>query len=188
MQCDSLIGKTVGLFGFGQIARKVATFLCGFPVTLLACDLNWPDTDTLPQVQRVELAELLEKSDVISLHIPLNQDTSAIVDARFLARMKKGACLINTARGGLVSEADLVEALQSGQLGGAGLDTFAAEPLPQSSPLLRLDNVVLTPHCASNTEQAFRQILGCCLDNVIDFRSGQGEAHIQNPDYARFLT
>lgn len=187
MHCDTLIDKTVGLLGFGQIARKVATYLSGFPVTILACDVVPVDQAVFPNVRQVDLPELLAKSDILSLHLPLNEDTRGMVDARFLNAMQKGAYLVNTARGGLVNETDLVEALRSGQLAAAGLDTFSAEPLPVTSPLLQLDNVIMTPHCASNTDQAFRKIQACCLDNVIAFRSGEGETHILNPDYVKNL-
>jgi D-3-phosphoglycerate dehydrogenase len=187
IRCDTLVEKTVGLYGFGQIARKVAQFLSGFPVTLLTHDVVAPEAGQFPQVQQVSLGELLARSDILSLHVPLNDDTRGQVNADFLARMKKGAYLVNTARGGLVNEPDLVVALQSGQLAGAGLDTFSSEPLPSTSPLLQLDNVILTPHCASNTAQAYRKILACCLDNVIAFKTGQGDAHILNPEYKEYL-
>jgi len=186
-QCDTLIGKTVGLLGFGQIARQVASLLAGFPITLLAYDIRPVACDPSQRVVPVGLDELLARSDIVSLHLPLTEKTRNLVDDAFLARMKRGACLVNTARGGLVSEPDLVVALRDGQLGGAGLDTFAAEPLPLSSPLLELDNVILTPHCASNTQQAFRSILACCLDNIIAFKTGCGDAHVLNPDYTAYL-
>ncbi|NLO35473.1 MAG: hypothetical protein GX112_03865 [Clostridiaceae bacterium] len=187
LQCDTLIGKTVGLLGYGQIARQVAAFLGGFPLALLAHDIRPGESGPAQRVVSVGLDELLARSDVISLHLPLTEKTRNMVDAAFLARMKRGAYLVNTARGGLVSEFDLVNALREGQLGGAGLDTFATEPLPLSSPLLGLDNVILTPHCASNTEQAYRSILACCLDNIIAFKTGCGDAHVLNPDYAKHL-
>lgn len=183
MHCDTLIDKTVGLFGFGHIARKVAEFLRGFPVTVLAYDLLPIDPANCPGVEPVDLSELQARSDILSLHIPLSSQTRDIVDASFLARMKRGAYLVNTARGGLVNETDLVDALKTGQLTAAGLDTFSAEPLPETSPLLKLDNVILTPHCASNTDQAYRSIQKHCLDNVIAFQSGEGNAHILNPEY-----
>ena len=186
-QCDTLIGKTVGLVGFGQIARQVASFLVGFPITLLAYDIRPVENDPSLRVVPVGLDELLARSDIVSLHLPLTETTRNLVDDAFLARMKRGAYLVNTARGGLVNETDLVNALRDGQIGGAGLDTFAVEPLPLSSPLLELDNVILSPHCASNTQQAFRSILACCLDNIITFKTGCGDAHVLNPDYAAYL-
>ncbi len=185
-QGGSLLGKTIGLLGFGQIGRQLARFLECWPVRLLAYDID-PNLALPPYVEKVSLAELQAKSDVISLHLPLNEATQGLIDRQFLAALKKGAWLINTARGGLVDEEALLDALSSGQLAGAGLDTFAQEPLAQDSPLLKLGNLVLTPHCASNSKEAYQSIMTCCLDNIIAYKTGRGQTNILNPAYKDFL-
>ena len=183
---SSLAGKTVGLVGFGHIGRQVALLLQNWPVRLLAYDID-PRLELPDHVAKASLVELQAGSDVISLHLPLNENTRNLIDRDFLLGMKKGAYLINTARGGLVDEKALAEALLSGHLAGAALDTFAREPLPVDSPLLGLDNIILTPHCASNTRQAYQSIMACCLDNIIAFKTGQGRSNILNPAYKDYL-
>jgi phosphoglycerate dehydrogenase-like enzyme len=140
--------------------------------------LSWSRNNDRARAQKagasaVALDELLSKADVISLHLRLSAETRNFLDAARLARMKPGAILINTARGGLVDEAALIDALRSGRLQGAGLDVFAVEPVPRESPLLALDNVVMTPVSGWNTGDASRRMIAASIDNVVGFFAGR---------------
>lgn len=140
-----LAGRTLGLVGLGHIGRAVAARAQAFGLRLLGWSYR---PIQVPGVTPVSLPQLFTESDIVSLHVPLTDDTRQLIDAAALAQMKPGALLINTARGGLIDEAALVRALQRGTLSGACLDVFAEEPLPADSPLRQLDNVILTPHTA----------------------------------------
>lgn len=140
-----LAGRTLGLVGLGHIGRAVAARAQAFGLRLLGWSYR---PIQVPGVTPVSLPQLFTESDIVSLHVPLTDDTRHLIDDAALAQMKPGALLINTARGGLIDEAALVRALQSGTLGGACLDVFAEEPLPAESSLRQLDNVILTPHTA----------------------------------------
>lgn len=137
--------RTLGLVGLGHIGRAVAARAQAFGLRLLGWSYR---PIQVPGVTPVSLPQLFAESDIVSLHVPLTDDTRHLIDAAALAQMKPTSLLINTARGGLVEEQALVHALQHGTLGGACLDVFADEPLPAESPLRALDNVILTPHTA----------------------------------------
>jgi D-3-phosphoglycerate dehydrogenase len=143
----------VGLVGGGRIGRATAEMLTGLVGTILVYD---PARPPLPSGAALapELEELLGRSDVVSLHLPLTPQTAGMVDDAFLASMVPGALLVNVSRGGLVVEAALVAALESGHVGGAALDVFPTEPLPQTSPLLGAKNTLFTPHCASYSDRS----------------------------------
>lgn len=164
----SLGGKTIGLVGFGAIGRAVARLLSSFDCRLLAYD-PWCDHEQAAtlRVSVVELDALLAVSDFVSLHAPVTPETRGMVDGAFLDNMKPGACLVNTARGELVDEAALYEALTSGRLRGAALDAFAVEPPGAANPLLSLPNVIATPHMGAHTDGATttmgRMALADCL-------------------------
>lgn len=144
----TLSGRTVGIVGFGHVGRDVATLLAPFGCTILAHDV-----ERVEGAEAVSLEELLRRSDVATLHVALNDATRGMIDADALALMQPDAVLINTARGGLVDEAALADALRSGRLGAAGFDVFAVEP-PESRELLELPNFLGTPHIAGSTEEA----------------------------------
>jgi len=146
--CHQIAGKTVGLVGFGQIGRMVARRLCGFDARIVYVDPTRADADTEARLQAhpLTLSELLGHSDIVSLHLPLTAQTEKLINAAAIAAMKDGAVLINTARGGLVDESAVCDALRSGKLRGAGLDAFDPEPPAADNPLLSLDQVVVTPH------------------------------------------
>jgi phosphoglycerate dehydrogenase-like enzyme len=120
---------------------------------------------------------LLARADIVSLHVPLDSETQHMIDAKALASMKPGAVLINTARGGLVDEAALIDALQHGPLRAAGLDTFEQEPTPADNPLLRLDNVVVMPHVAWLTTDTLDRSLVVAIENCRRLSSGESLLH-----------
>lgn len=140
--------KTVGVVGMGRIGARVAKLCLGFGCRVLGCDERPFDA---PGVEKADLETLLARSDVVTLHVPLMPSTRGLLGADRLARMKKGAVLVNVSRGGLVDEAALLEALKSGRLSGAGLDVFETEPY--DGPLKALDNVVLTAHMGSAAKE-----------------------------------
>lgn len=174
--------KTIGIVGLGAIGRAVALRAKGFDMKIVAYDPYWPEEfATENRIERVPLETLLEISDVVSLHAPLTSDNRGMINADTLKLMKPTAILINAARGEIVNEADLYRALREGGIAGAGLDVFEKEP-PTDSPLLELDNVVLTPHTAAFTQEAMRNMDVGVVEQLIDYLNGQRPAHLVNPD------
>jgi D-3-phosphoglycerate dehydrogenase / 2-oxoglutarate reductase len=176
-----LEGKTLGVVGLGNIGSRVARMGNALGMRVVA----WSFTHDQARAQAagaelVDLNYLLCQSDVVSLHVPATTESRGMVGARELALMKSGAILVNTARGALVDEAALIEALRTGRLGGAGLDVFVDEPLPSNSPLLSLSNVVLTPHAAWVTDEAQERLIQQPIDNVLAFLAGNPR-NIVNP-------
>lgn len=159
--------KTVGLVGFGAIGKEVAKRLRGFEVEILYYDpLRAPaDVEQSLGVTYADLDALVRTADVVSLHLPLLPQTAGIINATRIRAMKSSAVLINCARGGLVDEAALVQALKAGRLFGAGIDAFSAEP-PVGSPLLELDNTVVTSHLAGATLDNFSGIVARAVENT----------------------
>jgi D-3-phosphoglycerate dehydrogenase len=158
-----LFDKTLGVIGLGGIGREVARIGAGIGMKVI----GWNRTPR-PEagVPEVSIDELLSRADVISLNLSLTDDTRAFLDAARVARIKPGAILVNTARGALVDEAALIDALASGRIGRAGLDVFHAEPIKPDHPLARLDNVTLSPHAAFRTPEASENLLRRALDIV----------------------
>jgi phosphoglycerate dehydrogenase-like enzyme len=174
-------GKVLGIVGLSAIARE----LCPMAQALGMHVISWSrDNDPARAAAvgstAVPLDELLQRADVISLHARLTDATRHMIGAERLALMKDGAILINTGRGGLIDEPALLAALQSGKLAGAGLDVFAAEPLPAGHPLLAMDNVVMTPVSAWNTVDASARMIRQSIDNVVAFLSGT-PVNVVNP-------
>ena len=154
-----LSGETLGLVGFGRIARALAAKARALGMHVVAVDpFVGPDAMAAAQVAQVTLDELLARSDYVSLHAPLAPDTRHILGADEFARMKRTAFVINTARGALIDQAALVRALRGGVIAGAGLDVFEREPLPRDDPLLTIESVVLTPHSAAFSDAGVREI------------------------------
>jgi len=150
-----LAGKTIGLIGFGSVGREVAKRLQSWELTVLACDpFGDEDLARSLDVRLVDLQELIRKADFISVHVPLLSETRHLVNADILAQMKRGAYLINTARGEILDEHALLAALDSGQLAGAALDVFTDEPPTIDSPLRGHPRLIATPHCAAHTDGA----------------------------------
>lgn len=151
------LGKTLGLVGFGDIGRRTAALAQAFGMEVIAHDPMLAADDPVwgaTGVRCVAFDELLARADAVSLHVPLVDATRNLIDAGCLAAMKSGAVLINTARGGVVDEGALADALLAGHIGGAALDVFESEPLPAGSPLASAPNLILTPHIGGVTQEA----------------------------------
>lgn len=164
-----LHGKTVGLIGIGNIARKVATIVRnGFEAQVLYYDVFRlsAEQEKALGVTYVELDTLMAQSDIISIHVPLLESTEGMINKEKFGLMKPTACIINTSRGGIINENDLVEALREGRILGAGLDTFAQEPLSKNAELLTLDCVTATPHCGGNTVDNDVNMAAICMDCI----------------------
>lgn len=165
---QELLGRTLGLVGMGRIGSRVAE-IChlAFNMPVLYYDVvSYPALEESLKAERVSLEEVLKASDYVSVHVPLLPTTRGMIGKEQLAMMKSGAILINTARGAIVDEAALLEALQSGHLTGAGLDVFAVEPASEENPLFQLDNVVITPHMAAHTDDALKAMSMVAQDIV----------------------
>ena len=157
-----LTGKTLGLVGFGGIAAEVARIASGSGMRVIA----WNRSPKLnPGVAFVDLETVLAKSDVVSIHLLLNDDTRGLIDRDRIAAMRPGVILINTARGAIVDEAAMIEALTSGHIRHAGLDVFDTEPLPNDHPLTRLPNVTLSAHSAFRTPEASENLIHAALEH-----------------------
>lgn len=170
-----LSGRTIGYIGMGRIGQAVAARLRAWGTSGLYADPIplTPARESELGVRRTTHNALLAAADIVTLHLPLTAETRGMIDTAALAGMKPGAMLINAARGGLVVEAALVDALESGHLGGAGLDVFTAEPTPVAHPLFRFPNVVLTPHIAAGSRDAFHTKMSAVFANIERFYRGE---------------
>lgn len=177
-----LRGRTLGLVGFGHIARKVAERGRAFGVRLVAAD-PYVDAAAMARegVEKASLDDLLARADIVSLHTPLTEETRRMIGAAAFARMKPGAILINTSRGGVVDQQALVDALRSGRLAGAGLDVQSPEPPAPDNPLLGMDTVVLTPHYASTTVEALQELAAKVNRQVVQLLRGEWPTYLANP-------
>ena len=176
-----LTGDTLGLFGFGAIARETADIAHGMGQTVLAYDPYVAGDDMPSRVERVErLSELFVRSDAVSIHAPLTPETRAAVSTEELAALGEGGVLINTSRGAIVDEKALVEALETGGLGGAGLDTFETEPPGEDHPIYDLDEVLLTPHVGGVTDEALARMSQQAAANVRTVYEGEFPASTVN--------
>lgn len=176
--------RTLGLVGLGRIGREAYIRAVALGMNVIACE-PYPDRDFVRQhnVRLVSLDDLLAESDYVSLHVPLSPESTGLINRETLARMKPGAILINTARGGLVVEADLYDALKSGKLGGAALDVFQEEPTPVDNPLLTLPNVLTSPHMAGVDELSLSDMAEVAARGIVDLYQGRWpEACIVNRD------
>lgn len=169
-----LHGKTLGIVGLGRVGRHVATIARAFGMRVIAWGPRLTDVAAADAgTTRRDLDDLLREADVVSVHATLAPESRGLLDARRLALMKPGAYLINTARGPIVDEAALVEALRQGRLAGAGLDVFDQEPLPAAHVLRHLPNVVLTPHIGWPTDQAYERFSEAAADVILAFMDGR---------------
>src|ERR1041384_6569162 len=167
-------GTTLGLLGFGNIPRLVAPKAKAFGIRVIAHDpFAKAELFKSTGVESVDLDTLYAQSDYISVHAPLTPQTRGMLNAAAFAKMKKGAYIVNTARGPLIDEAAMIAALDSGQLGGAGLDVVAAEPLARDSKLLGRDNVIISPHTAFYSIEALNELQTKCATDVARVLSGE---------------
>jgi phosphoglycerate dehydrogenase-like enzyme len=179
-----LRGSTLGLVGMGRIGRAVAARAIAFEMEVIAFDPLPPtEFEARLGIERVSFSDLLARSDVVSLHLPLTDTTRNLIDRPTLARMKPGAILLNTARGGLVVEADLFEALTCGHLAGAGLDVLNSEPPEPGNSLLALPNVVLSPHIGGIDTKGMADMATLAARCVVDLHEGRWPAEcLVNPE------
>jgi phosphoglycerate dehydrogenase-like enzyme len=173
--CRQLTGKTIGLLGLGHIGREVVRKLSGFDVDILYFDVSRLDEaaeQALP-IRYVPFDRLLAESDILSIHVPLLESTRGMVSQTAIAKMKDGAVIINTARGGIVDEAALCRALKSGKLFGAGMDTHAIEPAAADNPLFALEQVVVTPHTGGVVVDNVANVTIRVFENMQRFLRGE---------------
>ena len=168
---------TVGIVGLGNVGSALATRLLAFGSRVLYADMV---EKRFAGVERVSLEDLLELADVVSVHVPLNEETHHLIEAEALSRMPKGAYLINASRGPVVDEKALVAALESGHLGGAGLDVFEVEPAPKNTPLRRMENVFLSPHVGGATLESEARVLEVVRDNLVRVLDGEEPSNVVN--------
>ena len=169
----SLAGKTLGVIGTGNIGCAMIRLARAVGMNVIAWSYHpSPEKSAELGFRYTDLERLLEESDAVSLHVQLTEESRHLIGERELSRMKPGSLLVNTARGEVVDTRALVAALESGHLGGAGLDVFAEEPLPPDHPLLRAEQVVLTPHAADQTPEGVDLLNDGCADNVIAYLEG----------------
>jgi phosphoglycerate dehydrogenase-like enzyme len=177
-----LHGKTLGIVGMGNIGREVAARARAF-----GCRIVYSDVTALPVekerelgAERMDLEGLLRVSDIVSLHVPLTPDTAMLIDRDRLAMMKPEACLLNLARGEVVDEGALAEALEEGRLAGAGIDVFTEEPVNPRNPLLASDKVFLSPHVSGGTNESRVRMLSITVENVTRVLSGEKPLYVVN--------
>lgn len=170
-----LTGRTVGIVGLGHIGSKVAKRLQGFETTTLYADIrDFPaETERELKVQRVSMDELLERSDVVTVHVPLSRSTRGLFSTPQFKAMRDDAIFINTCRGPVQDEAALIEALQNGDIAAAGLDVTETEPTPLDSPLLKMDNVIVTPHLAGSSQERVDRAIVFSYDNARRVLNGE---------------
>jgi D-3-phosphoglycerate dehydrogenase len=169
-----LEGRVLGLIGFGNIPRKLVPKAKAFGLRVITCDPYVPEgVPRSLDVASVSMDQLLQTSDFISVHAPLTPQTRGLLNADAFAKMKRGVLLVNTARGPLIDEAALEQALDSGQVGGAALDVLATEPPSRNSPLLGRDNVILSPHTAFYSVDALDELQTKCATDVARVLSGE---------------
>jgi glyoxylate reductase len=171
-------GATLGIIGLGAIGQAVARRAAGFGMRVLAWNRS---AIQVPGVEQVSLEELLPRSDFVSVNVALSNDTRMLLDADRIATMKPGAVLVNTARGGIVDEQALADALDNGLIYAAGIDVFEREPLAMDNPLLRHPRVVLAPHIGSATIDTRRRMADMAVDNALAALAGEPMPHCANP-------
>lgn len=177
VQSFELFNKKIGLVGLGNIGLKVSQILNVFGAEVFYYKpqrLNLKDEKKL-NLKYCSFLELIKKVDILSLHCPLTSATKDLINNKVLSKMKPGSIIINTSRGKLINEKDLLRSLKKGRIGGAGLDVYSLEPLDKNSPFLKLDNVVLTPHIAGLTFESFNQMFIQAFRNISLFNKGELE-------------
>ena len=173
-----LSGKTLGVVGFGQIGRGVARAAVPFGMHVLACAAHPREHSGIDGVDMTDFETLVREADVLSLHCPLTADNQNLINAATLSRMKPGAFLLNTARGGLVCEQDVADALKSGRLGGFAADVLAQEPPRDGSPLFSAPNCILTPHIAWAPKESRQRLIDIAVENLRAFQNGNPQNEV----------
>jgi len=171
---NQLMGKTIGVLGTGNIGIRVIQIAHGFNMNILSVTGHPnPSKEERLGIKFVDMDTLLKESDILTLHVPLTPETEKMIGEAELRKMKPTAILVNTARGKVVDEDALIKALKEGTIRGAGLDVFQKEPLPIDSPLMKLENVMLTPHIAFLSEESLEECTYICVENVEMFVKGK---------------
>lgn len=178
----SLRGRTIGIIGFGKIARAMVHKLAAWEARILVYSPHLDASVLPPGVQATDFETLVATSELISLHVALNSDTRNLISRDVLRRMKRGALLVNTARGGVIDEAALIEALEDRHLAGAALDVFETEPLPADNPLRQAPNLILTPHRIGHTKDSMDGLVRTAIENVRRVIRGEEPLYTCNPD------
>ncbi|MBU3821390.1 D-2-hydroxyacid dehydrogenase [Flavobacteriaceae bacterium XHP0103] len=168
-----LAGKTMGIIGFGRIGQATAKIAQDFGLKVLAYNRSKDYSLESETCHYATLDELFEKSDIISLHIPLFESTAGIINKQNIAKMKDGVMIINTSRGGLVVEEDLKEALNSGKVSAAAVDVVSTEPIKENNPLLSAKNCIITPHIAWASKESRVRLMQVVVDNLAAFKNGK---------------
>lgn len=183
-QCYEINGKTTGFVGFGRIAREAAKRLNAFNSQIVFydnyIDMSLEEQEELNVRQISSLDELLGISDIVSIHIPSNDETRGSINKEFFSKMKKKSILINTARGDLVNEIDFFDAIKSGTIMGAGIDVYPKEPLASDNEYIKLPNTVLTPHVSAGTVDALKAKINHVCENINRFINGEETLHSLN--------
>jgi len=176
-------GKTVGIIGLGKVGRQVAKRIKAFDVNILACD-PYIQADVFKKYKatRVNYETLLEQSDIVTLHVPLNNETKHMISTNQLNKMKKTAILINCARGGIIDEKALYKSLKEKKIAGAGLDVLEQEPIKKDNPFLSLDNVIITPHMGWYSEEAVDEVQRIAAEQVLQCLQGKVPVNLVNKD------
>ncbi|MEH6593906.1 MAG: NAD(P)-dependent oxidoreductase, partial [Halioglobus sp.] len=172
-------GATLGIIGLGEIGQAVARRAAGFGMQVLGWNRSAKEVEG---IQSVSLDELLLRSDFVSVNVALAEETRNLLDATKIGMMKPGSVLVNTARGGIVDERALAEALSRGHLYAAGIDVFSQEPVAQDNPLLALPNVVVVPHIGSATTLTRARMADLAVNNAMAALRGQAMPHCVNPE------
>lgn len=185
-QCFEIYGKTIGFVGFGRIAREAAKRLQGFEPKIIFYDnyinMSKEEQQKLNVAQVSSIDELLSQADIVSVHIPSNNETRGSINKEFFNKMKKTAIFINTARGDLVNEEDFFDAINNKVIAGAGIDVYPKEPLPTDNRYIELENVTLTPHISAGTVDALKTKINHVCANINRFINGEETLHSLNKD------
>jgi D-3-phosphoglycerate dehydrogenase len=179
---NRIAGRTLGIVGFGKIGRVLAEKARGLGVDVIACDPQGLEAMQERGVEDVSLEALCTRADFISVHVPLTPETRGLIGRRELRSMKSTAIVVNTARGGIIDQDALLEALRNGWIAGAGIDVFVPERLPPDYPLLAQPNLVATPHVAFYSEESVRELEVLAAENVAAVLSGRRPASVVNPE------
>jgi len=167
-----LAGKTMGIIGFGNIGQKVADIATAFGMNVIGSDVRQTDQSHRKNFKWVDIPELLEYSDVVSIHCPLFPETLGLINKESLKKMKNSAFLLNTSRGPIIVDSDLADALNNGVIAGAGIDVLSVEPPSKDNPLFKAENCIVTPHIAWATKESRSRLMDITINNLNAFISG----------------